>query len=102
MKEGLPSELIPLNVLRSLISSLTSSAEVLDMDKNLQNEGKFLTKNTTVSGFKVMGEGIGNDVRISNDLTVKFQLNKIIFPFKFGKNIFSNNNNNNWNFVAII
>ena len=27
----------------------------------------------------------GNDVRISNDLSIKFQLHKIIFPFKVGK-----------------
>jgi hypothetical protein len=33
MKEGMPSEPVNLNVLRSLISALTSSAEVVDMDK---------------------------------------------------------------------
>jgi hypothetical protein len=35
-----------------------------------------------------MGEDIAYDVRISNDLIIRFQLQKIIFPFKFGK-IFS-------------
>jgi len=44
-----------------------------------------MTKNTTVNGFKVMGEDTGNDVRIRNDLATNFQLHKILFPFKFGK-----------------
>jgi len=35
-KEGTPSEPIPLNVLRSLISALTLSAEVVDVDKKLE------------------------------------------------------------------
>ena len=35
-----------------------------------------------------MGENIGYDVRISNDLIIMFQLQKIIFPSQFGK-IFS-------------
>jgi hypothetical protein len=33
MKEGIPSQHIPLNVLRGSISAPTSSAEVPDMDK---------------------------------------------------------------------
>jgi hypothetical protein len=47
-----------------------------------------LKTNWAVSGFKGMVEVIGYDVRISNYLTIRFQLQKIIFPFKFGK-IFS-------------
>jgi hypothetical protein len=47
-----------------------------------------LKKNTIVSGLKVMDEGIGYDVRISNDLTTEFQLYKIRFSIKFVK-IFS-------------
>jgi hypothetical protein len=35
-KEGTPSEPIPMNALRSLISALTSSAKVVDMDKKLE------------------------------------------------------------------
>jgi len=33
MKEGMPSEPIPLNVLKSLVSALILSIEVIDMDK---------------------------------------------------------------------
>ena len=103
----MPSEPIHLNVLRGLISALILSVEVIDMDKKSEftKQGKFLTKNTTVSGLKVTGEYTGNDVRISNDLIINFQSHKIIFPFKFWKNIFNNNNNNNnnnGNIVAII
>jgi len=36
MKEGTPPEPIPLNILRSLISALTSSAEVVDTDRKSQ------------------------------------------------------------------
>jgi hypothetical protein len=46
MKEGMLSEPINLNVLRSLISVLTSSAEVVDMDKRSEftNPGEILNE----------------------------------------------------------
>ena len=60
MKEGIPSQHIPLNVLRGSISAPTSSAEVPDMDKKSEfmKLGEIPDKEFTVSGSKEMGEDI--------------------------------------------
>ena len=44
--------------------------------------GNACQRKRAVSGFKVMGKGISKEVRISNNLTINFQMCKIILPLR--------------------
>lgn len=75
MKEGIPSEPSPVDGLRCLVAVLTSSAKMVDiLSQNFQMRGSACWRRQTVFGFKVMGKGISDDVRIRNDRTISFQV----------------------------
>jgi hypothetical protein len=73
-----------------MMAALTSWADVggTDAVSIYKMRGNACRGERTVNGFEVMGEGVGDDVRITESLTITFQMHyAIIFPFKV-RNIF--------------
>jgi hypothetical protein len=73
-----------------MMAALTSWADMggTDAVSIYKMKENAFRRERTVNGFEVMGEGVGNDVRITESLTSTFQMHYvIIFPFKV-RNIF--------------
>lgn len=86
MKVAIPSECIPLDGQRRLIGAPTPLAEMGDIntESEFTNCGEMLGRENEMQvGLKVMGKGISKIVGISDNLTISFQMYKIIiFPCK--------------------